>query len=57
MYEKLGDNLNLGRILIIKANLQFKAGDYFGAEKSVLVCCEQLKRELTNNTFNDAYNF
>jgi hypothetical protein len=30
MYEKLKDNLNLGRILINKANLQFIAGDYFG---------------------------
>jgi hypothetical protein len=27
MYDDLGDNLNLSRILIIKANLQFKA-DY-----------------------------
>jgi signal transduction histidine kinase len=57
MYEKLGDNLNLGRILINKANLQFKAGDYFGAEKSIFSVLRTIKGEqLTNNTLYDAYN-
>jgi signal transduction histidine kinase/Flp pilus assembly protein TadD len=57
MYEKLGDNLNLSRILINKANLQFKAGDYFGAEKSVFSVLRTIKGEReTNNILYEAYN-
>ena len=35
MYGKLDDNISLGKILISKANLQYKAGDFLGSEKSV----------------------
>jgi signal transduction histidine kinase/Flp pilus assembly protein TadD len=57
MYEKLGDNLNLGRILINKANLQYKAGDYFGAEKSVFSVLRAIKgQKKANNILYDAYN-
>ncbi|WP_369765842.1 tetratricopeptide repeat protein [Flavobacterium sp. WC2429] len=57
MYEKLGDNLNLGKILINKANLQFKAGDYFGSEKSVFSVLRITKdKKQFNNILYDAYN-
>lgn len=57
MYEKQGDNLNLGRTLINKANLQFKAGDFFGSEKSVFNVLRIIKEEKgANNILYDAYN-
>ena len=57
MYEKLGDNLNLGKILINKANLQYKAGDFLGSEKSVFNVLRIIKGEKkANNILYDAYN-
>jgi signal transduction histidine kinase/Flp pilus assembly protein TadD len=57
MSENLGDKFNLSRILINKANLQFKAGDYFGAEKSVFSVLRTIKGEKqSNNILYDAYN-
>ena len=57
MYEKLGDNVNLGKILINKANLQYKAGDFLGSEKSVFNVLRIIKGEKqTNNILYDAYN-
>jgi hypothetical protein len=44
MYDDLGDKFNLSKILIIKANLQWKAGDYFGAEKSLSVLLQTIQR-------------
>jgi signal transduction histidine kinase/Flp pilus assembly protein TadD len=56
-YEDLGDKFNLSKILINKANLQFKAGDYFGAEKSVFSVLRNIKGEKgTNYILYEAYN-
>ncbi|MFV7235155.1 tetratricopeptide repeat-containing sensor histidine kinase [Flavobacterium sp. ZB4R12] len=57
MYVKLGDNFNLGKILINKANLQYKAGDFLGSEKSVFNVLRIIKGEKQiNNILYDAYN-
>ncbi|KIA87131.1 tetratricopeptide repeat-containing sensor histidine kinase [Flavobacterium sp. AED] len=57
MYEKLGNNFNLGKILINKATLQFKAGDFFGSEQSVIKALRIIKGEKgINNILYDAYN-
>lgn len=57
IYFKLGDNYNLGKTLINKANLQFKAGDFFGSEKSVYNVLRFIKKDKkSNNTLYDAYN-
>ncbi|WP_175514005.1 ATP-binding protein [Flavobacterium degerlachei] len=57
MYANLGDNLNLGKTLINKATLQFKAGDFFGSEKSVFNVLRIIKDEKkANNIIYDAYN-
>jgi signal transduction histidine kinase/tetratricopeptide (TPR) repeat protein len=57
MAENLGDNFSLSKILINKANLQFKAGDYFGAEKSVFSVLRAIKGEKQSNYISyDAYN-
>lgn len=57
MYAKLGDNFNLGKTLINKANLQYKAGDFLGSEKSVFNVLRIIKGEKQiNNVLYDAYN-
>jgi signal transduction histidine kinase len=57
MYEKLGDNFNLGKTLINKATLQYKAGDFLGSEKSVFNVLRIIKGEKQiNNVLYDAYN-
>jgi signal transduction histidine kinase len=57
MYENLGDNINLGKTLINKANLQFKAGDFLGSEKVVFNVLRIIKGEKrVNSILYDAYN-
>lgn len=57
IYEKLGDKLNLAKILINKATLQFKAGDFLGSEKSVFNVLRIIKNEKkVNSIYYDAYN-
>jgi signal transduction histidine kinase len=57
MYVKLGDNFNLGKTLINKATLQYKAGDFLGSEKSVFNVLRIIKGEKQiNNILYDAYN-
>jgi signal transduction histidine kinase len=57
MSEDSGDKFNLSRILLSKADLQWKAGDYFGAEKSLFNVLRTIKGEKqSNNIFYDAYN-
>jgi signal transduction histidine kinase len=57
MSEDSGDKFNLSRILISKADLQWKAGDYYGAEKSLFNVLRTIKGEKqSNNIFYDAYN-
>ncbi|MFV5690597.1 ATP-binding protein [Flavobacterium sp. LT1R49] len=57
MYTKLGDNFNLGKTLINKANLQYKAGDFLASEKSVFSVLRIIKGEKQiNNILYDAYN-
>jgi signal transduction histidine kinase len=57
MYANLGDKFNLSRILINKADLQWKAGDLYGAEKSLFSVLRTIKGEKqSNNIFYDAYN-
>ena len=57
MYEKLGDNFNLGKTLINKANLQYNAGDFLGSEKSVFSVLRIIKGEKQiGNILYDAYN-
>ncbi len=51
------DNFNLGKTLINKATLQYKAGDFLGSEKSVFNVLRIIKREKqVNNILYDAYN-
>lgn len=57
IYVNLGDNFNLGKILINKANLQYKAGDFLNSEKSVFSVLRIIKGEKgINNILYDAYN-
>ncbi|MFV8341393.1 ATP-binding protein [Flavobacterium sp. XS2P39] len=57
MYQKQGDNFNLAKILISKASLQFKAGDFFGSEKAVFNVLRIVKGDKqANNILYDAYN-
>jgi len=59
MYAELGDNISLGKTLINKANLQYKAGDFLGSEKSVFKVLRIIKVEnnkSNNNVFYDSYN-
>jgi signal transduction histidine kinase len=57
MYETVHDNVSLGKILINKANLQYKAGDFLGSEKSVFNVLRIIKGESKqNNILYDAYN-
>nr|WP_314898378.1 ATP-binding protein [uncultured Flavobacterium sp.] len=57
MYEKQGDKFNLGKTLINKANLQYKAGDFLNSEKSVFSVLRIIKGEKQiNNILYDAYN-
>jgi signal transduction histidine kinase len=57
MYVKLGDNSNLGKMLINKANLQYKTGDFLESEKSVFNVLRITKGEKQiNNILYDAYN-
>jgi signal transduction histidine kinase len=57
IYVKLGDNFNLGKTLINKANLFYKAGDFLGSEKSVFNALRTIKEEKrTNSILFDAYN-
>ncbi|MGO4820212.1 MULTISPECIES: tetratricopeptide repeat-containing sensor histidine kinase [unclassified Flavobacterium] len=57
MYKDNKDNFNLGKTLINKANLQYKAGDFLGSEKSVFNVLRVIKGERNvNNIFYDAYN-
>jgi signal transduction histidine kinase len=57
MYEKLGDNFNLGKTLINKATLQYKESDFLGSEKAVFNALRVIKGEKkTNSVLYDAYN-
>ncbi|WP_248906417.1 ATP-binding protein [Flavobacterium sp. K5-23] len=57
MQEKLGNIINRSTILISKANLQYKAGDFFGSEQTVFKVLRLVKDEKkANNIFHDAYN-
>lgn len=57
LYAKIGDNINLGKTLINKANLQYKAGEFLGSEKSVFNVLRIINREKgVNNILYDAYN-
>ncbi|MBX9888124.1 MAG: tetratricopeptide repeat protein [Flavobacteriaceae bacterium] len=57
MYETVHDNVSLGKVLINKANLQYKAGDFLGSEKSVFNVLRIIKGESKqNNILYDAYN-
>ena len=57
MYEKLKDDVSLCKILINKANLQYKAGDFLGSEKSAFSVLRIIKGvNQQNNILYDAYN-
>ncbi|CAM2844008.1 tetratricopeptide repeat-containing sensor histidine kinase [Flavobacterium frigoris] len=57
IFVKLGDNFNIGKSLIHKATLQYKAGDFLGSEKSVFSVLRIIKGEKqVNNILYDAYN-
>jgi signal transduction histidine kinase len=57
VYIKLGDNFNLGKTLINKADLLYKAGDFLGSEKSVFNALRTIKGEKrANSILYDAYN-
>lgn len=57
MYAKLGDNSNLGKILISKANLHYRVGDFLGSEKVAFNVLRIIKGEKrANSILYDAYN-
>tara|TARA_R110000868_G_scaffold47276_1_gene155271 strand:+ start:366 stop:2408 length:2043 start_codon:yes stop_codon:yes gene_type:complete len=57
MYERQGDKFNWSKTLINKATLQFKAGDFFGCEKSVGKVLRIIQDEKkANNIYYNAYN-
>jgi len=57
MYKDQNDNFNLGKTLINKATLQYKAGDFSGSATTVFSVLKTIKEEKqTNNILYDAYN-
>lgn len=57
MYKDKSDNFNLGKTLINKANLQYKAGDFSGSATTVFRVLRIIRGEKqTNNILYDAYN-
>ena len=57
MYGKPKDNIALSRILISKANLQYKIGDFLGAQNTVFNVLRKIKDEKqVNNIKYDSYN-
>ncbi|WP_243699188.1 tetratricopeptide repeat-containing sensor histidine kinase [Flavobacterium hiemivividum] len=57
IYDKLGDNINLGKTLINKATLQFKAGDFYGADNTIIKALRKIRKEKqVNSIMYDAYN-
>lgn len=57
MFKKSQDNLILSKILINKANLQYKIGDFLGAQNTVFNVLRKIKGEKqVNNILYDAYN-
>ncbi|PKH66590.1 sensor histidine kinase [Flavobacterium sp. ALD4] len=56
-YKELGDKFNQSRILINKADLQFRVGDFAETEKIVFDLLRIIKDEKRNNAiYYDAYN-
>ena len=57
MYTQPSDNIVLSKILISKANLQYKIGGFLGAQNSVFNVLRKIKGEKqVNNILYDAYN-
>ena len=57
MYNKMGDNFNLAKVLLNKATLQYQAGDFLGSEKAVFNALRVIKSEKQiNNILYDSYN-
>ncbi|WP_413999591.1 tetratricopeptide repeat protein [Flavobacterium sp. W1B] len=58
IYEKFKDKFNLSKTLINKATLQYKAGDFLGAEKAIFSVLRIIKGEKRVNSIvlYDAYN-
>lgn len=57
IYENQGDKFNWSKTLINKATLQFKAGDFFGCEKSVGKVLRIIQdQKKANNIYYNAYN-
>ncbi|WP_367773020.1 ATP-binding protein [Flavobacterium sp. WC2421] len=57
MYVQPRDNLVLSKILINKANLQYRIGDFLGSQNSVFNVLRKIKDEKqVNNILYDAYN-
>ncbi|PRZ26405.1 signal transduction histidine kinase [Flavobacterium granuli] len=57
IYDRLGDDVNLGKTLINKANLQYKAGDFLGAENAVVKVLRIIRKEKNaNSIMYDSYN-
>jgi signal transduction histidine kinase len=57
MYTHPTDNIVLSKILINKANLQYKIGAFLGAQNSVFNILRKIKEEKqVNNILYDAYN-
>ena len=57
MYIKSTDNVTLCKILINKANLQYKIGDFLGAQNTVFNVLRKIKDvKQVNNILYDSYN-
>jgi tetratricopeptide (TPR) repeat protein len=57
IYDEIGDKSNLGKTLINKATLQFKAGDFYGAENTIIKALRKIRKERqVNSIMYDAYN-
>jgi signal transduction histidine kinase len=56
LYVKIGNNYNLAKTLLSKANLQYNENDYYNSEIAVFKALRALKREKSNDLLYEAYN-
>lgn len=56
MYQQLGDNYNLARALLNKANLQYNESDFLASEISVFNALRVIKEEKAKDILYESYN-
>lgn len=56
MYMQLGDNYNLAKARLAKANLQYNESDFSGSEISVFKALRVIEEEKANDVLYESYN-